>query len=57
MNKKEITLQELENQLYIHEMELMKTKGKKEINTLDKYFNIIVIGQSPREAKKNNMVY
>ena len=52
MNKKEITLQELENQLYIHEMELMKTKGNKEINTLDKYFNIIVIGQSPREAKK-----
>ena len=49
-NKKEITLQELENQLYIHETELIKTKGKKEINTLDKYFNIIVM-------KKNNMVY
>ena len=50
-NKKEITLLELENQLYIHEMELIKTKGKKEINTLDKYFNINVIGRSPREAK------
>ena len=50
MNKKEITLQELENQLYIHEMELLKTKQKKQINTLDKVFNINVV-------KKNINIY
>jgi hypothetical protein len=49
-NKKELTLQELENQLYIHEMKLLKEKEKKQINTLDKYFNINII-------KKNNIVY
>ena len=50
MNKKEITLQELESQLYIHEMELLKTKQTKQINTLDKVFNINIV-------KKNNIVY
>lgn len=49
-NKKELTLQELENQLYIHEMELIAKKEEKEINTLDKYFNINIV-------KKNNIVY
>lgn len=48
-NKPDITLYELEANLYKHEMKLMKEK-EKEKNTLDKYFCIKI-------EKKNNMVY